>query len=575
MRLVCFAVAVAACGNPHDAAWIPQRLVFERWSQPQPTGHDIFLAARGDIVVMAHRVSLDAGATWQPLDPRLGEPTRVAINDRTIALYASGLVRWDLTTGAVTQVAGTPAYATDRNWRIEPTSGHFIVFDQIENAIAVERDGGWTLGTLPQPATTETRPYIRDIESNGSVLLAASVWGVHRSLDAGATWQLVTSSVAGAGRDLLVLADHRFALVGGTTTYVFDSAGQAAGTLASLVVSDNVATVCDDGSIIAANKVTRDLGATWQTLIFGGDLKMDVPRTGCGSGRYWFLVISEAWGYRLVRYDSLTAPGIVAGNWDAQGDQAWNPSGPPIVRTQDGTFLVAGLALRPTDPTWVLQEMPARAWASGPTLFGVADDRFYTSYDGGATWSATAATGLAADEPEAFALADSALHVSQFTGNSEGDVDTWHSLVWRSADSGATWTVAYDATATRVRGTDEVAGEVHRFVGVTAEGVWIATDAVSHDRGATWTKTEVDGDRGLAHLMPNGNLVTGNANEQLWRIYADGGLGDLLATYTIEVDGKTIAASELRNVAFDELGYAYTARGTPNVQIWRSNHPVE
>lgn len=574
MRLFIVVAAVAACGTQNPSATKPRDLVFERWSPPQPTGHDIFLAARGDIVMMAHRVSRDAGGTWEPLDPRLGEPTRVAITDSAIALYASGLVRWDLATGAITQIAGAPAYVTDRNWHIDPLTGRFMVFDPIENKIAVERSDGWTLGTLPQPAATEVRPYIRDLESNGSVLVAASVWGVHRSLDGGATWQLVTASVPNAGRDLLVLADRRFALVGGTTTYLFDAAGQAAGTLASLVVADNAATVCEDGSIVANNKVTRDLGATWQTLIFGGDLHMEVPRAGCGGGRYWFLVISDAWGYRLVRYDSLASPGVVAGNWNAQGDQAWNPSGPPIVRTADGTFLVAGLALHPGESTWLLHEIPARAWASGPTLFGVADQRFYTSYDGGVTWTAAAANGLAAEEPEAFALADSALHVSQFTGKSEGDVDTWHSIVWRSQDAGATWTVAYDATATRV-GDEAVVGETHRFVGVTPTGAWIATDAVSRDGGATWTATEVEGDRGLAHLTKKGNLVTGGATEQLWRVYADGGLGDLLATYTIKVDGQTIAASQLRTVAFDELGYAYTARGTPNVQIWRSNKPVE
>lgn len=286
-------------------------------------------------------------------------------------------------------------------------------------------------------------------------------------------------------------------------------------------------------------------------------------------------MISDAWGYRLVRYDALGMPGVAAGNWDAGGPQAWNPSGPPILRTLDGTFLVAGLALAPPWRTWTLQEIPARTWASGATLFGVAKQKFFTSYDGGVTWTAAAAHGLDVTEPEAFAMGpDGALYVSQFTGDSVDVTDTWHSLVWKSSDSGITWTVAYDATATRVN-DDPITGETHRFLGVLPDGAWIATDAVSHDAGATWTKTEVLGDRGLAHLTRNGSLVTGGADEKLWRVYSGGGLGELTNTWQLEVEGQPIAASEMRTVTFDEEGYAYTARGIPDVQVWRSDQPVE
>ena len=567
------AAALAACGTPGSTtvATAPKPLVFERWSPPQPTSHDVFLAARGDVVVMAHRISRDAGATWQPLAAELGEPARVALTDHVLATYASGLVRWDLASGAITRVTGAPAFTSDRNWHVDPATGRFLVFDLVENAIAIETASGWTTASLPPPTASETRPYIRDVESNGTVLVAASVWGVHRSLDGGATWQLVTAALPGAGRDLLVLADHRFVLVGGTTTYVLAADGTAAGTLASLSVEDNAATVCDDGAIVAGNKVTRDLGASWQTLLVGGDLKLAVQRAGCGGGRFWFLVISDAWGYRLVRYDSLTAPGIAAGNWDAMGDQQWTASGPPIVRTADGTFVAGGLAFAGT--TWTLRDVPARTWASGDALFGLAGNHFYTSHDGGTTWSATPAAGLAADDPEAFSMFDNALHVSQFTGQSDGGVDSWHSLVWRSADGGATWSIAYDAIATRTN--DMLSGETHRFVGVTPAGMWIATDAVSTDLGTSWKPTTVQGDRSLAHLTPSGRLVTGGADEEHWRVYEDGGLGELRATFTIVVDGNTIPASQLRNVAFDDSGYAYTARGAPNLQIWRSNQPVE
>ena len=574
MKVLAVAVLCAACGSSASPS-TPHKLIFERWSPPQPTSHDIFLAARGDVVVMAHRLSRDAGATWQLLDAQLGTPTRVAITGTTIATYASGLVRWDLASGAVTKVAGVPGYTTDRTWRVDPMSGRFVVFDGIENKIAVEGPAMWSSYTLPQPAATETKPYVKDIESNGEAMLAVSAWGVHRLIDVNAAWQLVTNNLPGAGRDLIVLADKRFLLVGGNTAYVFAQDGTAAGTLGSLVVEDNVATVCEDGAIVAGNRLTRDFGTTWHTLVTQSDLQMAVQRAGCGGGRYWALIISDAWGYRLVRFDTIGAPGVVAGNWEAMGDQAWNASGPPIVRTTDGTFLVAGLALSPGATAWTLQEIPARTWVSGPTLFGVAKQKFYTSYDGGTRWSAAAAEGLGVIEPEAFALSpDGALHVSQFDGKTEDTMDSWHAQVWNSSDGGTTWRLAYDAGATRVHG-DPVVGEVHRFVGVLADGAWIATDAVSRDAGVTWKKTDVKGDRGLAHLTKSGSLVTGGAAEDLWRVYTEGGLGDHIATWSIVVDDKPIPASQLRTVAFDDEGYAYTARGTPNVQIWRSNKPVD
>ena len=573
--LVAGALLCAACGSSVSPTE-PQTLTFERWSPPQATAHDVLLGSRGDVVVMAHRYSLDAGATWQALDARLGEPTRISIVGNTVALYSSGPVRWNPSDGSIVKVAGAPSYATDRTWRVDPQNARFIVFDAVENAIAVEQAGSWVTSKLPQPSSTEVRPYIRDIESNGSVLVATSVWGVHRSMDNGASWQLVVGSTPNGGRDLLVLHDGSFALVGGTTTYAFDAAGQAKGQLDKLVLSTE-ATVCEDGTIITGTKLTRDLGATWQTLIATSDLQMTVPRASCGgSGTYWVLVISDAWGYRLVRFDVVGAPGIAAGNWEAPGDQAWTSGGPSIVRTDDGTFLVAGLALAPNATDWTLHEIPAKTWAAGATLFGVADQKFYASYDGGITWSAAKAAGLLADDPEAFAQSpDGALYVAQFMGGSADGYDLWRASVWRTEDQGATWSMAYDAKATRVQGDDKVDGEVHRFVGITQTGDWIATDAVSRDAGVTWQKTTVLGDRGLAHLTRGGSLVTGGADEKVWRVYDEGGLGELRATYQIVVEGNAVPASQLRSVAFDDDGFAYIARGAPLVQIWRSDRALE
>ena len=105
----------------------------------------------------------------------------------------------------------------------------------------------------------------------------------------------------------------------------------------------------------------------------------------------------------------------------------------------------------------------------------------------------------------------------------------------------------------------------------------MATDAVSTDAGATWERTQAVGDRSMAHLMPDGSLVMQPASTsgEVWRVYADAGMGDLLATHAVQADGQKVLAAELRSVAFDDAGYAYVARGTPHVQIWRSKTPLQ
>jgi hypothetical protein len=549
-------------------------LELERWSPPQASASDVLLATRGEVVVLQKRMSRDGGATWSALDSRIGELKGVAITGQQMTLYGTStkLARYDLVSNAMTPLSGVPSFTGERTWRVDP-AGNLMVFDAVENKLAIEHGGTWSETSLPQPTATEVRPYIKDLESNGTTVLAVSAWGVHRSLDGGKTFTLVAPG--NDARDLLVLADKRFALVGTGEARLFDAAGAAAGTLAGLRLEANEATVCEDGAIVARNKVTHDLGVTWQPLTAGGDLSLQVTRAGCAGGGYWVLALSDIWGYRLIRYDALGGDGVAAGNWDTLGDQAWTSGGPAIARTHDGTFLVGGYALTPGATQWTLREAPGRTWSSDDVLFGVQDARFYASDDGGMNWSAAPATGLTTEEPEAFARAfDGNIYVSQFTGSNDNGTDTWRSVVWRSGDSGISWTTAYEGIATRA-GDDKIVGEAHRFVGVTENGTWIATDAISHDNGTTWQSTDVKGDRGLAHLTPGGALVTGGADEKLWRVYDEGGLGELRATYQIEVEGSAIPASQLRSVAFDADGYAYVARGAPYVQLWRSSIPLD
>ena len=565
MRAIALALLVG-CGGSASSTSKPEPLVFERFSPPQYTSSDVFVAAKGDVIVLASRWSADGGATWQP--SVLGPIERAAIHGSTIVTFADGkLVRFDTASKAMTAVASTPAYANARNWRTTP-SGKLLVADGIANAIAIETASGWTTHALPQPSPTELDPYITDLESNGSTVMVVSAWGVYRRT--GGAFERVAEQSAAQGRELVALADGRFVLLGGTRTLRFDASGAPAGDSEGIGGETGDAIGCDDGALVARGKLSRDAGGTWQPLLGGGDLTLTIERVACGGGRYWVLGHHSAWGYRLLRFDDPAAAGTAVGNWELAGEPAWTSAGPPIVRTADGTLIAAGLAWREGDPAWTLRLVPARTWAAGDALFGVADGNFYTSPDAGRTWRAITAAALDG-EVEAFAKSpDGALHVSRFEGESTAAADTWHSTVWRSADQGATWSVAYDAIATRVDG--ETTGKTHRFVGITETGTWIATDAISEDMGATWTPTEFEGDKLLAFVTPDGYLVT--PRDDLWRVYEAGGTGSLVGTWELEAEGQRVPASQLRSVAFDELGHAYIARGAPYVQVWRSTQPI-
>lgn len=559
------ATSVAACGTQTSPSR-PDPLVFERYSPPQFTSEDVFLAAAGEVVVLASRISRDGGASWEPSP--FAQAERVAIDGTTVVGYTTGLVRYDVTTRALVPVAGTPPYASARTWRLAP-AGRLVVFDPIRNAIAFEAAGGWTTAALPRHNPTEFDPYLSDVETNGSTVMTVSAWGIHRSRDGGATFERVMPQAASLGRELVALADGRFVLLGGTRTLRFDASGAPVGDEAGIDAGTGEALACDDGALVARGQVSRDAGASWQPLLGGGALTLVVERVGCGGGRYWVLGHSSAWGYRLLRYDAASGVGLAIGNWELAGENGWSPHGPQALRAGD-TFIAAGLAWRDGEASWSLREVPPRAWAAGETLFGIADGKFYTSDDAGRTWRATPAAGLDG-ETEAFARApDGMLYVSRFTSDSSARGDEWRARVWRSRD-GAAWELVYEARKTRAPGENSV-GEAHRFVGITAEGAWIATDAISHDAGATWEPTEFEGDTSLAFLTPGGQLVT--PRDDVWRVYEAGGTGALVGTWAIEAEGLPIPASQLRAVAFDEAGYAYIARGWPYVQLWRTTQPI-
>lgn len=587
-RLALASALAIALGGCHDApstselspAAIPEPLVFERYSPAQHTSRDVFLAARGDVVVLAGRISRDRGVTWEP-SPLVGAD-RVAIHETQLVAYVPGrgLVRYDLAARTVTPIGGVPTYASPTTWRLLP-SGRVLVFDPIANAITVEgQSGAWTASQLPQHNPTEAAPYIRDVVTSGQAWLAISAWGLHRSSD-GVTWERIAAFAPDMGRELLALADGQFVLLGGTRTYRFDAAGAIRSDAqpddeVGPAIDPESASACEDGSILAGAQVSRDGGRQWQPLLAGGDLTLVVERVGCGGGHYWVLGHSSAWGYRLLRYAmsaGAAAPGIAAGNWEASTPSTWSSVGPPIVRTSDGTLIAAGLGWRDGDPAWSLRLVPARAWSAGATLFGVASGQFYTSDDGGHTWRATPASGLPSTEIEAFARSplDGALYTSQYTATQEGGTDRWSAKVWRSTDGGQTWQTAYDASAMR-DADGEITGQAHRFVGIANDGAWIAADAISHDGGVTWTPTEYDGDRSLAFVTPDGYLVT--PRDDVWRVFEAGGAGELRGTWELEADGQPVPASQLRSVAFDEAGHAYVARGTPYVQVWRSTRPL-
>jgi hypothetical protein len=565
MRHILAAAFLVGCGTAPQTDGRPEPLVFERYSPPQFTSHDIFIAAHGDTVVLATRISRDGGSNWEPSP--FAQAERVAIHGNIIAGFTNTLVRYDVATRALTPVAA-PSYATARTWRTTP-QGRFIVFDAVHNAIAFETSSGWTTATLPQPTPTEFDPYITDIESNGSTILVVSAWGVYRASN-GDAFARVMPQGAGLGRELVALADARFALLGGSATQRFDANGAMIGESAGISVGTGDAVACDDGALVALGEVSRDSGASWQPLLGGGALPLTIERVGCGGGRYWVLGHSTSWGYRLLRYDGSTAPGLVIGNWELAGEIQWASAGPPILRLADGTFIAGGLAWRDGEASWSLREVPTKTWVAGERLFGLVDGKLYASADAGRSWQPTGASGLDIEIERLARAPDGTLHASRFASNGTAALDEWHAIVWRSSD-GVAWSVAYDASATREPNKNAV-GEVHRFVGITSASAWIATDAISNDLGVTWRPTEFDGDKSLASLTPDGHLVT--PRDDVWHVFEAGGAGKLVGTWQLEAEHQPVPASQLRSVAFDEAGYAYVARGTPYVTLWRSTQPI-
>ena len=481
----------------------------------------------------------------------------------------------------MTPVAGAPSFTTERTWRVDPQERDCIAFDAVENAIAVEGSGGWVQSELPQPSATEVRPYVQDIESNGTTLLAVSAWGIHRSLDGGMTLAARRDRRRAAAATCSCSATAGSRSSAARRRTLFDARAPPPARTPSLVVGRTKATVCEDGTIVARNKLTHDLGATWQALIAAAIC--DDDRQARRLRRHRPL---------LGARDSATRGAIGS----CASTRSAEPASPPATGTRsairrgrravrrsralgDGTFLVAGLALAPGATRWTLQRDRRHARGrAATTLFGVAKQQFYASHDGGVTWAARRATGLAADEPEAFARsADGTLYVSQFTG----DTDRWprHVALGRLEERRPRRDV--DAGVRRHR---DARGRRRRRDPGRGR---IASSAITDDRrldrdrrglrdgGMTWQKTTVLGDqRARAPHARTARSSPAAPTRSCGACTTTAVWATSRATYQIVVDGKSIPASQLRSVAFDEDGYAYVARGTPHAQIWRSNRPL-
>jgi hypothetical protein len=97
--------------------------VLERWSPPQASSDDVFVAARGSIVLMSHRISRDAGATWRRRDPATGRFLAFdPIGDRSLAhLMPDGIA-----THAI-EADGQPVLAADLRSAAFDEAGHAYV----------------------------------------------------------------------------------------------------------------------------------------------------------------------------------------------------------------------------------------------------------------------------------------------------------------------------------------------------------------------------------------------------------------------------------------------------------------
>ena len=378
--------------------------------------------------------SLDSGATWTPTSAPSNFWTSVASSADGAKLVAVSAPHLD---GSLGNYVGDGAVYTS------PDSG-----------------ATWTRTSAPISSWTSVAS-----SANGARLVAVAVpfqdlygnyfgGAVYRSLDSGATWSRTSAptnywtSVASSadGAKLVAAAEPYYdgnSVVGDGAVYSSSDSGATwTATSAPSNYWSAVASSAEGTRLVAASTssagdgriyTSSDSGATWTA-------------TGALRNR-WYSVASSADGYRVV------AGGFAVPLCTLPYSGPWRLADAPtkdwglVASSADGTKLVAVADQIYTSAnsgaTWAPTTAPSKGWSSvassadGTKVVAANNKMIYTSGDMGVTWTPT--TAPSNNWTSVAASADGAKLVAVAAPYWDGDGYVGDSAIYRSLNSGATW----------------------------------------------------------------------------------------------------------------------------------------
>ena len=494
------AAPAGACTGAAGSGWC--------WIQPLPQGNLLSAVAFDGGSSLAfgdagtRLVSSDGGATWQV---GFGGWTSL-YGLRDAVAPANGIVVAGAGDGIWRSTDSGPAWSHVLDTRSIGYAVQSVVFRDTLNGVAVgsgiwrTSDGGvsWT-----QVASAPGDPFLYRVAISGGAYVAVGAGGtVLRSTDQGATWTDVGGALAsdlvdvafdGNGSGVALGSGTQYLRTGdGGLTWTVDDFGSVPGLASAVafpaqgkaVVIFSCAWVLrsDDGG------VTWDAGANtpgWSTNgCYQNNLRLKFKDAGLGIavGDYGTVVRTTDGGATWTHvaggspFDNLGAVRFAAGGVGlVAGVDA------TVRRTVDGGATWSSFQIDdPSSPGGSFRYVGDIAFAGSTPYAAAGWGRIYRSADGGQTWSIAYQEGVPGSQPT--------FHGIDFASDSTGVVVGWNSagqgVIRRTTDGGLTWSAVSIPSAPRLQAV--------RF-GSPTLGLAVGGSTLlrTTDGGQTWTALTV------------------------------------------------------------------------------------
>lgn len=570
LRMMSVVALLGACSVDHG--YEQRDLEVEPISPKKPGGGNAMYAVNGKILVGSH-ISKDGGETWAGIHPAIVAASAVVWSEEEIVVQTTqfGLGRWTMANDLVTstnQPNGTGGVFGVRS------TGTIITGTSSTNLARQPAGGTWSnVAVPPPPANPGGIPTLMSIASNANASIVLTAWGLYRSTDDGASWGFVAQPAN--AREVVALEDGRFLMFAADrSATVLDASGTPTTTVTPPWPSEStdVRKVACMGAVIYGDKLTRDLGATWEPLVPAGTPKQLQTSTYACGGDYLALQVVQPsrWTLKIDTLGSLGTPYAI------EPATAFSSSSSAVVQAGD-TFLSGDLAWKRGDAAWSIRIMPAGtiyALRDG-SLFAPSPTAVARSTDAGLTWTTTPVTTPppAADN----FLSDS----SGVLWASAGDMSS--ARLWRSADQGVTWTQVFDQRVTVANAM--TTGMAPRLVAIGADDTFVATELangldISRDHGATWTQNPFPAAYRLVTVTNHGNALTvgkaDDTNGTVWHLWHDHGDGSAFAQLVPTVNGEAVdVGTDGQRARIGADDHLYLFGGGFFEGVWRSKEPVD